>query len=249
MNGYTKEQKSAIKKLKDYLKNAPPKKLQADLEWLEQLSDKGKTSTMKSKFYKPTPLKERVIDFFNSLLFWKGRRKGMIHTMNITLDSIRAVFFPKDFYEKYEYLGSVPYKEGGDIFNALYPLVMLMDREAKPWWCPRWFLRFLQLFGNDNSIVRVRNRYLSNLHRRITKGIMFIDYKTKWHYYDLRVSIAAPKYLQDLADMIEDDFYRKGRRVELEKQIKDIRPELKTEYKSYCELVALHDEIFNETEK
>jgi hypothetical protein len=243
---YTKEQKSAIKKLKDYLKNAPPEKLAADIEYLKQLSNKNKISTMKNKFYKPIPLKERIQNFFRSLLFWKGRRRGMIHTMDITWDNIRAVFFPKDFYEKYKYLGSVPYNEGSDIFNALYPLVMLMDREAKPWWCPRWFLRFLHLFGNDNSIVRVRNFYLYNIHRRITKGIMFIDYKTKWHDYDLRISVAAPKYIQDLADMVEDDYYKKGRRVELEKLIKDIRPELKTEYMSFCELVALHNKIFDE---
>ena len=159
----------------------------------------------------------------------------------MTFNKIREIFFPRNFYERYSYLGNIPYDNSESLLKSL---LILMHHHAKPKWCPRWFLRFLQLFGNDNSIVRVRNRYLSNLHRRITKGIMFIDYKTKWHYYDLRVSIAAPKYLQDLAEMIEDDFYRKGRRVELEKQIKDIRPELKTEYKSYCELVALHDEIF-----
>ena len=55
----------------------------------------------KNKFYKPAPLKERVIDFFQSLLFWKGRKKGMIHTRDITWEDIRKVFFPKDFYEKY----------------------------------------------------------------------------------------------------------------------------------------------------
>lgn len=78
-----------------------------------------------------------------------------------------------------------------------------MDYEAKPWWCPRWFLRFLDVFGNDKSIVRVRNRTLHNLHRKLTKGITFVDYKTKWQWYDLRISVAAPQYIQDLADVLK----------------------------------------------
>jgi hypothetical protein len=99
-----------------------------------------------------------------------------------------------------------------------------MDYEAKPWWCPRWFLRFLDVFGNDKSIVRVRNRTLHNLHRKLTKGITFTDYKTKWEWYDLRISVAAPKYIQDLADAIEDYYYRAGKKVDTIKQIKAIEP-------------------------
>jgi len=49
--------------------------------------------------------KEKATDFARSLLFWKGRRKGMIHTRDITWEDIRKVFFPRDFYEKYQYLG------------------------------------------------------------------------------------------------------------------------------------------------
>jgi hypothetical protein len=84
-----------------------------------------------------------------------------------------------------------------------------MDYEAKPKYCPRWFLRFLDVFGNDRSIVRVRNRRLSNLHRYLTKGIMFYDWKTKWSHNDLRISIVAPEYLQNLSDWIESGFYKK----------------------------------------
>jgi hypothetical protein len=91
------------------------------------------------------------------------------------------------------------------------PLVLAMDYEAKPYWCPRWFLRFLHVFGNDKSVVRVRNRKLSDLHRKLTKGIVFFDWKTKWYDYDLRISISAPKHLQDLADDIEHGFYSRGR--------------------------------------
>jgi hypothetical protein len=168
--------------------------------------------------------KEKAIDFAQSLLFWRGRKKGIIHTINITFDHIRAVFFPKNFYEKYHYLGAVPYKEGSDLFNSIYPLVLAMDYEAKPKWCPRWFLRFLHLFGSDNSIVRVRNRFLHDLSRRLTKGIIMWDYKTKWSDYDLRISISGPIHLNELADGIEERFYKTGRSNELVEEIKKLDP-------------------------
>jgi hypothetical protein len=103
--------------------------------------------------------------------------------------------------------------------------VLAMDYEAKPKWCPRWFLRFLHVFGNDKSLVRVRNRRLSNLLTKLTKGIGFWDWKTKWSHYDLRISISAPKHLQDLADDIEHGFYSRGKQKELVEQIKAIDPE------------------------
>ena len=166
----------------------------------------------------------KVKEFAQSMLFWRGRSKGMISTRNIQWDDIRAVFFPKDFYEKYQYLGSVPYTDKGDLFKAIYPLILAMDYEAKPKFCPRWFLRFLNLFGCDNSIVRVRNRFLHDLQRKLTKGILIWDYKTKWENYDLRISISAPKYLQDLADDIEHGFHSRGMQEELVEQILKLDP-------------------------
>ena len=154
-----------------------------------------------------------MADLFRSLLFWKGRKKGVIHTRNIALDDFRYIFFPKGF-ERYGYLGTQIWNEDSDYFKALYPLVLALDYEAKPKWCPRWFLRFLEVFGDDKSIVRVRNRALHNLKRNLTKGIMMWDYKTKWHWYDLRISIAAPEYLQNLADDIEYGFYKRGEKQE-----------------------------------
>jgi len=182
-----------------------------------------------SKFYiKDTrSFKEKLDDFLKSMLFWKGRKKGMIHTMNIKWDHIRAVFFPRNFHEKYRYLGSVPWSKMDEIFQAMEPLVIFMDYKAKPWWCPRWFLRFLHLFGSDNSIVRVRNRTLSNLERRITKGYMIWDYKTKWHWYDLRISVAGTDQMHRLSDAIEAAFYTSGRREDLAQRIKDIDPDTK----------------------
>lgn len=164
-----------------------------------------------SKFYRrdTRSFSQKAREFAQSMLFWKGRSKGMIHTRNLEWDDLRYIFFPKSF-EKYGYLGIHMWKDDGAYFEALYPLVLAMDYEAKPKWCPRWFLRFLHVFGNDKSIVRVRNRALHNLHRRLTKGIIFWDWKTKWYHYDLRISITAPKHLQNLASDIEHGFYRRG---------------------------------------
>ncbi len=169
------------------------------------------------------PLKEKMIDFLKSLLFWKGRKKGMIHTRNIRLDDFRYIFFPKGF-ERYGYLGTQIWNENSDYFKALYPLVLALDYEAKPKWCPRWFLRFLHVFGSDRSIVRVRNFTLHKLERKLTKGIVFVDWKTKWTDYDLRISIHAPHHLQVLASAIENEFYSRGRQDELVTQILEIDP-------------------------
>ena len=175
-----------------------------------------------SKFYTPPTLKERLTNLKYMFLFWKGRKKGMIYTRDITLNDFRYIFFPKDFSEKYGYLGSVPDYKYYD--QAMVALVLAMDYEAKPKWCPRWFLRFLDVFGNDSSIVRVRNWTLHNLFNKLTKGIRFVDYKTKWQGYDLRISISAPKYLQDLADDIEDGYYSRGKQKELVAEIKALDP-------------------------
>jgi hypothetical protein len=170
-----------------------------------------------NKFYVKKPFKQRAINFAHSLVFWRGRKKGIIHTRNIEWEDIRYIFAPENFHEKYGYLG-VGVGEDSYYFKALYPLVLAMDYEAKPKWCPRWFLRFLDVFGNDRSIVRVRNHKLHNLHRKLTKGIRLNDYKTKWQWYDLRISISAPEYLQNLADDIESGFYNRGEKEEKEAQ-------------------------------
>ena len=180
-----------------------------------------------SKFFTPLPkptFKERMEDLKYTILFWKGRKKKYITTRNLEWDDLRYIFFPKGF-ERYGYLGTQIWNEGSVYFKALYPLVLALDYEAKPKWCPRWFLRFLHVFGADKSIVRVRNWRLNNLLTKLTKGIGFIDWKTKWYDYDLRISIHAPKHLQDLAGWIEDGFYSDGRQKELVEQIKALDPD------------------------
>jgi hypothetical protein len=179
-----------------------------------------------SKFYTPPSIQQRLDSIKYAILFWKGRSKGVIHTRDLKWHDLRYIFFPKGFEEKYGYLGTSVY-ERSRYFKAIYPLVLAMDYEAKPKLCPRWFLRFLHVFGNDKSIVRVRNRRLSNLHHKLTKNIAFWDYKTKWSDYDLRISIVGPKHLQDLADDIETGFYNRGYREYLEDELKRLDPEAK----------------------
>ena len=177
---------------------------------------------MKSKFYTKKQITSEDIKHF--FLFWKGRSKGIVHTRNLKWSDIRFILFPKGFEEKYGYLGTGVY-ESSHYFKVLYPLVLAMDYEAKPKWCPRWFLRFTHVFGNDMSIVRVRNWFWHNLHKKLTKGITFYDWKTKWDDYDLRISIAGPKHLQDLADDIEHGFYKRGYRESLVQQLKQLDPD------------------------
>ena len=199
-----------------------------------------------SKFYTPPTFKERLNNFKYAILFWKGRSKGMIYTRNIELDDFRYIFFPKGF-EKYGYLGTHLWNEDGDYFKALYPLVLALDYEAKPKMCPRWFLRFLHVFGSDRSIVRVRNWSLHNLLNKLTKGIGFIDWKTKWEHYDLRISIHGPKHLQDLAEDIEHGFYNRGKQEELVAEIKKLDPNASIIWGSVDRLAKQLEELENKT--
>jgi hypothetical protein len=198
----------------------------------------------KSKFYKPKKKETKLENLKHLFLFWRGRSKGMIYTRNVKLDDLRYIFFPKGF-ERYAYLGTHLWNEDGHYFNILYPLVLALDHEAKPKWCPRWFLRFTHVFGNDKSIVRVRNWFWHNLHNKLTKGIHFYDWKTKWIDYDLRISISGPKHLQDLADDIEHGVYSRGRQQDLLAQIKELDPDARPIMGSVTrleeELTRLHE--------
>lgn len=161
----------------------------------------------------------------------------------VTFDSLRSIFFPKDFYEKYKYLGSIPHREGTDLFKTVYPLVLAMDYEAKPKGCPRWFLRFLHLFGCDNSIIRVRNQRLYKFKNKLTRGILMIDYKTKWTDYDLRISINGPEHLQNLARFIEAGYFSQGRQKELGEMILELDPNAKIVWGSVDRLVEQYNNL------
>ena len=163
----------------------------------------------------------------------------------IELSDIWAVFFPADFHQQYRYLGAVPWNTESDIFKVIEPLVIFMDYKARPWWCPKWFLRFLHLFGNDNSIVRMRNKRLHDLHKKITKGIFIWDYKTKWHWYDLRISVTGDEQISNLTDDIERQFYNKGCRKDTLEAIRNLEPDFKGEWMVTYELIQYLEKLEN----
>jgi hypothetical protein len=73
----------------------------------------------------------------------------------------------------------------------------------------------------------------------------FIDYKTKWNDYDLRISISAPKHLQDLADDIEFGYYSRGRQEELVNEIKKLDPNASIIWGSVDRLTKQLEELEN----
>jgi hypothetical protein len=182
-----------------------------------------------------------------NITIFKGKKakSGPVHTMNITIGDLVKVFIPKTFHDKYTYIGSVPWNEEGAIFKAMEPLIIFMDYKMRPKWCPKWFLRFLYLFGNDNSIVRVRNWKLNRLFNKITKGYQLTDYKTKWEWYDLRISVRACEQVQDLASMIESTYYRKGKKQDLIEDIKSIEKDFDSGFMSLNDLQEYYDDLID----
>ena len=160
----------------------------------------------------------KISDRINSIVISKGfwAKGGKMAFRTIHLKDLIDVFFPTRFEHKYSYLGASVWKEHREVYQALEPLVIFMDHKAKPWWCPRWVLRFLHLYGMDKSIVRVRNPWMANLLYRLTKGYAIIDWKTKWTDYDLRISIQGDEQMWWLAEAIERHFYNEGDRKEKE---------------------------------
>ena len=119
-----------------------------------------------------------------------------------------------------------------------------MDYYAKPAWCPRWVLRLLRLLASGNSVIYVRNYTLHDLYRKYTKGIVFLDFKTKWCDYDLRVYVSGNDAILDLSDTICDAYYRRGYVLEMDKRILSINPNEDIRFMSYCDKVnylAEHD--------
>jgi hypothetical protein len=107
----------------------------------------------------------------------------------ITFKDVWDCFFPQNEWKYYSYLGYIDflYKKGTKEYNLIKELVEFIDKKAKPFWCPRFVLRLLHLYGNDNSIVRCRNQKLSRWAHKLRKGIFITDMKTKWDSWDVRV--------------------------------------------------------------
>lgn len=139
----------------------------------------------------------------NEFIISKGKRAkiGPVHTRDITVGDLIECFMPKPGGE-YGYLGYAYYHVNPDgSLSAqdryLKEFYMAVDRVARPRWCPKFFLRLLDLFGNDGSIVRVRNRGLHDLFNKITGGVRINDVKWKWDSF--RIYGSFTEELRELA--------------------------------------------------
>lgn len=118
--------------------------------------------------------------------------------------------FPISVSRKYSYLGYtyIPYRPLTYPHKVIVNLIVAIDKRAKPKWCPRWFLRILHLYGNDNSVVRVRYRKLNELHRKLTQGIFITDIKTKWGPEDIRIYGQFNDDIDGFIDLAEEYIYQ-----------------------------------------
>lgn len=108
--------------------------------------------------------------------------KQKIQWQPIVWQDIKKCFSSEEKH-KYKYLGytfNLFEPEVGEPYEAIQSIIRLVDKKARPWWCPRFMLNLLHLYGNDNSIARVRNRMLHNLHKKLTKGYLITDIKEKF---------------------------------------------------------------------
>jgi len=116
-------------------------------------------------------------------------------------------FFP-DKYAYYSYLGYAhniyPEKPNWEREHAIIEdFLKYLDSVAKPRLVPRFFLRLIELFGNDNSVWRVRNRFLHNLSKRLMKGVRLTDMKTKWNDWDVRIYGYFPEEVEKEIEKVE----------------------------------------------
>jgi hypothetical protein len=84
--------------------------------------------------------------------------------------------------DRYNYIGISwnIFKEGTDLHEYLEDFIIFVAKKAKPWWCPTFVLNLLNLFANDNSIVRCRDQHLAFAFRNITGGLLITDIKVKY---------------------------------------------------------------------
>ena len=144
----------------------------------------------------------------------KGKKAqiGPVHTRDITLEDIYCCFRPQPGYE-YDYLGYAYYrvKEDGTLSKheqIVKEFLQQVDKVVKPWWCPRFVLRLLDLFGNDKSIVRMRNLKLSNMFSHLTGGIRITDMKWKWEEFRIYGSFTEEldKLAQETCRKLEEEY-------------------------------------------
>jgi hypothetical protein len=66
----------------------------------------------------------------------------------------------------------------GKEYYIMKSFILTVDGAARPKWCPKWFLRLLELYRDNNPTAY-------KLHNKITKGIRIIDMGVVNHSYDI----------------------------------------------------------------
>lgn len=112
----------------------------------------------------------------------KGGKHKSVYLRDITLDDLRAIFFPKNTTEELKYLGDTwnLFNEGTYKHILYNRFLWKVDKLTKPWWCPRVALRLLHVFGNDRSVVRVRNWTLHRIFNWIVDDTVIFQTKVKY---------------------------------------------------------------------
>lgn len=105
---------------------------------------------------------------------------------------------------RYKYIGIYwnIFSEGSENHKLLEEFIKYMAKQVRPKLCPWFIMNLLHLFGNDNSICRVRNFKVYNLKMKLAKGIMITDIKTK--YGTLRIYGYFTKEINDKIKELTD---------------------------------------------
>lgn len=104
------------------------------------------------------------------------------------------------------------FKEGSEKHDLLNHLLDEIEERVKPWWCPKWILNLLHLFGNGNSPFKVRRWYLYRIHNWITGKTTITDIKTKFDtmriygYFDQSLSYRVQAYENLLTEKIQEEY-------------------------------------------
>lgn len=98
--------------------------------------------------------------------------------------------YPKKYFWKREY-------------EIIKDFLEYFDSKARPKWAPQWFMRLIELYGNNNSVYGVRSYFFHNLSKKILKGMRITDIKTKWHDWDVRIYGYFTEEIQQEIDRVE----------------------------------------------
>ena len=117
------------------------------------------------------------------------------------LKKLKSVIFPRNENEKYKYLGDFYVCKTDKYYSIIMPIVKLMDRKARPRWCPRVFLRFLSVFGENNNRMQ-------EMCKKLIKDYRFIGWKVDEKKHTIFISLYGDDEINFMVYQIEKNFYK-----------------------------------------